>query len=293
MSYYKLTLTAVALLIFQLTNSVSAKQSLCPDICHPVSHGGYAIANKECGIVPKTICEIRNCTLVNDDGDVLQGFKCGCARCPDQCETRVKPIKKLMRRCRRRPYQNFCTSIPCIGKTGKPGVECGCPKKYLDCPHTCRLGRIGKILAILECNTKPVCAASGVPCTVQSCMVGTRTGKMCACAPEQCPNSCYTDTALMPQAVEECKVPRLCPHTGECKLRRCFSMGRSGRGCACEDPKPCPHICHTEDNGKTLAIEECNANVLCALTDKPCIVDRCSENHLPGYICRCRELPAV
>lgn len=295
MWFAKFSLLILSLLIVQLVAPACAQSFRCPDICRPESQGGFGIALRECRGLNSAngteLCAVRNCTTVDADGAVEQGFKCGCKNCPDICETKMTSIKSLMKKCKMSPYKNDCATIPCTDIKGSPGVECGCPKKYQFCPSICRLGNIGTLLAKLECATKPVCGPNNILCKVQPCRLGKKKGKMCGCPAQNCPNSCYTDPNLMPIAAEECKVPHVCQVAGDCKLRMCLNNGEFGRGCSCEDPKPCPKICHTDKNAKETAFAECNSNIICPTSNKPCGVKECRENDRPGYICDCTISP--
>lgn len=167
----------------------------CPDVCYPASESGMDKARVDCILSPQndTVCDIKNCFAVSAAGAIEKGFKCGCVKCPDVCQTKFKRAKKLTKKCKKDPYRAHCNPLPCLGEKGKPGVECTCPIKYPDCPEICRKGKMGAWLAKLECETRPFCNKTDRKCIVLSCRVestsSAKKGKMCGCPPLVAPIS--------------------------------------------------------------------------------------------------------
>lgn len=159
----------------------------CPGICHGGS-SGRGVALKDCDekitcADSDRLCEVQGCETI----DGRDGWECGCPTepqsCSETCRTDAVGMATVREECARKPFckdsKQQCELRKCSVR-GKPGLQCACPVKA-GCSNVCQTTKLGLEAVAKECSEKPLCTPGGVNCVIQSCRVGPRLGRKCAC----------------------------------------------------------------------------------------------------------------
>lgn len=105
--------------------------------------------------------------------------------CPYRCRRGKQGYLDAVQECGgRRCYNNGprCEVRLCRFYFGENGFWCACPYSRLRyCPQRCRLGKLGQLMARIECRDRPTCFSSDKKCTVQGCTLNGRKGTECGC----------------------------------------------------------------------------------------------------------------